>query len=131
MIKPTAVLFAPLALLLVTTGARAQSASAASDVATITAPRAPSAPSAPTDSATAGPTVEAASIGFRTAPAAAEALESDALARQGFGRAETFMVVGGAAFVAGILIGDDVGTVVMLGGAVMGLYGLWLYLQQH
>ena len=39
------------------------------------------------------------------------------------------MIVGGAAFVAGALIGGDVGTVLSVGGAVLGLYGLYNYLK--
>ena len=38
------------------------------------------------------------------------------------------MAVGGAALVIGAVIGDDAGTIVMLGGAVVGLYGLYLFL---
>lgn len=38
------------------------------------------------------------------------------------------MVVGGAALVIGAVIGDDAGTLVMLGGAAVGLYGLYLFL---
>jgi hypothetical protein len=38
------------------------------------------------------------------------------------------MIVGGAALVVGAVIGDDAGTLVMLGGAAMGLYGLYLFL---
>ena len=38
------------------------------------------------------------------------------------------MAVGGAALVVGAVIGDDAGTLVMLGGAVVGLYGLYLFL---
>jgi hypothetical protein len=38
------------------------------------------------------------------------------------------MVVGGAALVIGAVIGDDAGTIVMLGGAGIGLYGLYLFL---
>jgi hypothetical protein len=39
------------------------------------------------------------------------------------------MIVGGAAFLAGALISGDAGTVIMVGGAAVGLYGLYLYLQ--
>jgi len=39
-----------------------------------------------------------------------------------------FMAVGGAALVVGAVIGGDAGTFVMLGGAVIGLYGLYLFL---
>ena len=79
-----------------------------------------------------GPTVEAAAVGVRRAPAANQLVAGEAMAQQGqFGRAETYMIVGGAAFVAGLLIGDDAGTIVMVGGAVIGLYGLYLYLQSQ
>jgi hypothetical protein len=38
------------------------------------------------------------------------------------------MIVGGAALVVGAVIGDDAGTLVMLGGAAVGLWGLYLFL---
>jgi len=38
------------------------------------------------------------------------------------------MIVGGAALVVGAVIGGDAGTLVMLGGAAVGLYGLYLFL---
>jgi hypothetical protein len=38
------------------------------------------------------------------------------------------MIVGGAALVVGAVIGGDAGTLVMLGGAGIGLYGLYLFL---
>jgi hypothetical protein len=57
---------------------------------------------------------------------------SDALAaaRRPFGLSQTLMIVGGAAFVAGAIIGDDAGTVMMVAGAGVGLYGLYLYLHE-
>ena len=79
-----------------------------------------------------GPTRDAATAGIRSAPESANVLATTAAEQQGgFGRAETLMIVGGAAFVAGLIIGDDAGTIVMVGGAVIGLYGLYLYLQTH
>jgi len=42
--------------------------------------------------------------------------------------AVALMIVGGAALVIGAVIGDDAGTLVMLGGAGIGLYGLYLFL---
>jgi hypothetical protein len=50
--------------------------------------------------------------------------------RRPFGMSQTLMIVGGAAFLAGAIIGDDAGTVLMVGGAGVGLYGLYLYLRQ-
>ena len=38
------------------------------------------------------------------------------------------MIVGGAALVIGAVIGNDAGTLVMLGGAGIGLYGLYMFL---
>ena len=38
-----------------------------------------------------------------------------------------FALVGGAAVIAGVLIGDDVGTVMAIGGAGLGLYGLYIW----
>jgi len=37
------------------------------------------------------------------------------------------MVAGGALFVAGAIIGDDAGTILMLGGAGVGAWGLYVY----
>jgi hypothetical protein len=39
------------------------------------------------------------------------------------------MIVGGAALVAGAVIGGTSGTIIMVGGAGIGLLGLWRYLQ--
>ena len=39
------------------------------------------------------------------------------------------MIVRAAAIEAGALIDNDAGTVLMIGGAVVGLYGLWNYLK--
>ena len=39
----------------------------------------------------------------------------------------TLMIVGGAAIVAGILVGGDGGTVLILGGVGVGAYGFYLY----
>lgn len=49
--------------------------------------------------------------------------------QRSFGRAESLMIIGGAAFLAGAIIGGDAGTIVMIGGAAIGLWGLYLYLQ--
>ena len=49
--------------------------------------------------------------------------------RQRLRRSETLMIVGGAIFLAGAIIGDDAGTIIMIGGAGIGIYGLYLYLQ--
>lgn len=45
------------------------------------------------------------------------------------GQARAMIVVGAAALIAGAIIGGDPGTIIMVGGAVIGLYGLYQYLQ--
>ena len=68
-----------------------------------------------------GPTMGAAAISPRLDVAGQ---------RRPFGRSQTLMIIGGATFLAGAIIGDDAGTVMMVAGAGVGLYGLYLYLQQ-
>jgi hypothetical protein len=48
--------------------------------------------------------------------------------RRRVSRAETLMIVGGAALVTGLVVGDDAGTVLILAGAGIGGYGLYLHL---
>jgi hypothetical protein len=76
-----------------------------------------------------GPTILAASSAVRppvrTDPNVPEALDL----RQRLTRPETLMIIGGAIFLAGAIIGDDAGTVIMITGAAFGIYGLYLYLQ--
>lgn len=50
-------------------------------------------------------------------------------ATQSIGTSKAQMVVGGAAIVVGALIGGNGGSALALGGAVVGLYGLWNYLK--
>ncbi|MEP6690561.1 MAG: hypothetical protein ABJD07_05355 [Gemmatimonadaceae bacterium] len=40
-----------------------------------------------------------------------------------------YMIIGGVTFLAGAIIGSDVGTVMMVGGAAVGIYGLYRYLE--
>ena len=52
-----------------------------------------------------------------------------AAGRMGLGQARAMMVVGAAALITGAVIGGDAGTIIMVGGAVIGLIGLYDYLQ--
>jgi hypothetical protein len=45
------------------------------------------------------------------------------------GQSKAMMVVGAAALITGAIIGGTPGTIIMVGGAVIGLYGLYEYLQ--
>jgi hypothetical protein len=49
--------------------------------------------------------------------------------RQQLRRSEKLMIVGGAILLAGAIIGGDAGTIIMIGGAGITIYGLYLYLQ--
>lgn len=42
-------------------------------------------------------------------------------------RGRTFMIAGAAALVGGLLVGDDIGTILAAGGVVLGVYGIILY----
>ena len=79
----------------------------------------------------AGPTLQSLSVGVRAHAAPADSLAVAAQQRRGggFGQPEALMIVGGAAILIGAIIGDDAGTIFMVGGAVVGLYGLYKYLQ--
>lgn len=85
------------------------------------------------DTANAAPTSSRVSMIDRPSdavrrPAAAAAAPLPATG-QHLGEAKAEMVVGAAAFLAGAIIGGDAGTVLMVGGSVVGLYGLWNYLK--
>jgi hypothetical protein len=81
---------------------------------------------APTSSA--GPTMDAARVGVtqQTSPELKSAAQAR---RRGMGQPVALMVVGGAALLTGLIIGGDAGTVIAVGGALVGLYGLYEYLQ--
>lgn len=107
------------------TPARAQTAT--TTPAAATAPDSTSTPAAEVTPVTAGPTVDAAAVGVRNAAAT----EAPAQTRRsgGFGQPMALMVVGGAAVLVGLLIGGGAGAAIAVGGAVAGLYGLYLYVQ--
>lgn len=91
-------------------------------------------PSTPAPSANAvatgarpGPTMAASVAGIRTQSTGAEAPAPVAVDR--VGRNPALMIVGGAALVVGAIIGGDAGTIIMVGGAVTGLVGLWNFLR--
>src|SRR6187551_1172390 len=74
------------------------------------------------------------------APTRANAVAGLQLRTEGFAPAPTpspgrnsentaLMLVGGAALIVGAVIGGDAGTIIMIGGAGVGLYGLWQYLK--
>ena len=85
-----------------------------------------STPSAPLVESTTGPTFDAASVAVRHVESPVTATPAR---HAGYGQPVALMVVGGAALVTGLLIGDSAGTAIAVGGAVVGLIGLYQYLQ--
>lgn len=75
----------------------------------------------------------ASMTGLRSAPHLREnagpLVISAAAKKANLGQAQALMIVGAAALITGAIIGDDPGTIIMVGGAVIGLYGLYQYLQ--
>ena len=76
-----------------------------------------------------GPTVLAARAAVRSDLRMDATVPGALDIRRQLRRSETLMIVGGAIFLAGAIIGDDAGTIIMIGGAGIGIYGLYLYLQ--
>lgn len=75
---------------------------------------------------TTGPTFDAASVAVRHVESPVAATPAR---RGGYGQPVALMVVGGAALLTGLIIGNGAGTAIAVGGAVVGLVGLYQYLQ--
>jgi hypothetical protein len=80
--------------------------------------------------AASGPTIESAAVGIRPAPSSVAAASSQSRRRRsGVDHNVTLMIVGAGAMVAGSVIDGTAGTVFLVGGAVIALYGLFHFLQ--
>lgn len=101
--------------------AEAPAASAATPSAEAPSAEAPSAAAVSRESLVAGVR--------RPAVAGAAANEGALAARPTRSQARALAIVGGAAFVLGVILGDDIGTLFMVGGGVTGLVGLYYWLQ--
>jgi hypothetical protein len=77
----------------------------------------------------AGPTITNATAGIRTSASVVSAPTGAPPQEGRVGRNPAMMIVGGVALIAGAVIGGDTGTIIMVGGAAIGLYGLWQYLK--
>ena len=75
---------------------------------------------------TPGPTLDAASVAVRHVESPVPASPAR---HAGYGQPMAMMVVGGAAVLTGLIIGDSAGNAIAIGGAVVGLIGLYQYLQ--
>lgn len=76
------------------------------------------------------PTIENSAVGVRAPITAPAKVATNALPQDGrVGRNPAMMIVGGVALIAGSFIDGDAGTIVMIAGGALGLYGLWQYLK--
>jgi len=91
------------------------------------APQASSAPMASGAVVGGGPRVElTATAAHHVASATSQPTPAQ---RKNMGQPVALMVVGGAAVLLGAIVGGDVGTVIMVGGVVAFLIGLYEYVQ--
>ena len=74
-----------------------------------------------------GPTFAALTVGVRNVVPATT--QTQQRGNAGLGQNEALMIVGGAAILVGAVVGGDAGDIFMIGGAIVGLYGLYKYLQ--
>jgi hypothetical protein len=93
----------------------------------------PAEQTANTATSTAGPRADMARAGIDTRAASETRPDAAATAAAaqhlGEGQNVALMVVGGAALITGLVIGGDGGTLVAIGGAVIGLLGLFNYVK--
>jgi hypothetical protein len=78
-----------------------------------------------------GPTTRGAAVAVR-ANALAQSTQpilAGVQQRPRVGQSKALMIVGGAALVAGLIIGGDAGALLAVGGAVVGLYGLYQFVR--
>src|SRR5438105_1699464 len=85
-------------------------------------------PASPASSA-AGPRRDLTATAVRQITGAATTASAALAKQKNVGRPAALMIVGGAAIVLGLLIGEAIGTLFVVGGAVAVLVGLYQYLQ--
>jgi hypothetical protein len=78
-----------------------------------------------------GPTLQAASVGFHVNEAKVDGSTkvTAELTRPRAGQDVALMAVGVGAMIVGAIVGDTPGTIIIIGGAAMALYGLYHYLE--
>ena len=78
-----------------------------------------------------GPTIQSAAVGFSIKEAKVDASTKVAAAptRPRAGQDIALMVVGVGAMIAGALVSGTAGTIIIIGGAAMALFGLYHYLE--
>ncbi len=104
-------------------------ASSAVRLAPAPAPAPPAAVQATTP-ATVGPVLRSSAVTESPARAAVPLAAADPLPQHvDKHQSKAMMIVGGAGLIVGAIIGGTPGTLVMVGGGVLGLFGLYYYLQ--
>jgi hypothetical protein len=81
---------------------------------------------APAAAPAVGPTLESASVAVHHQ---ADLAPATAQRRGGSAPGTALMIVGGAAILVGLVLNNGAGNAIAVGGAVVGLYGLYQYLQ--
>jgi hypothetical protein len=85
------------------------------------------------EEAHAGPTMAAAESGIRAHVVTEEISAQEAADRAahsaGLGTGGALMIVGGAAFLTGLIIGGGAGTALAVGGVLVAAYGLYIFLK--
>ncbi len=78
-----------------------------------------------------GPTIQSAAVGFHVKEVKVDASTKATAAptRPRAGQDVALMVVGVGAMIVGALVGDTAGTIIIIGGAAMALFGLYHYLE--
>ena len=83
--------------------------------------------------AQAGPTMASAESGIRphvvTEDISAQQAADRAARGAGLGTGGALMIIGGAAFITGLIIGGGAGTALAVGGVLVAAYGLYIYLK--
>jgi hypothetical protein len=93
------------------------------------APARTEAPVAPNLPARSAPTIMARALDTDVAFRPAKQEVAPPAVRRQMGRPAVLMIVGGALIVTGVLVGDDAAPILILAGAGIGGYGLYLHLQ--
>ena len=75
-----------------------------------------------------GPSMQASTLSPRFS--SDDALSATAMRKPARGSGVGLMIFGGAALITGVIIGDKAGTIIAVGGALVGLYGLYVYLDR-
>ena len=78
-----------------------------------------------------GPTLQAAAVGFRVNESKVDASTKVTTAPccRHQGQDVAMMAVGVGAMIVGALVGDTAGTIIIIGGAALALFGLYHYLE--